>query len=173
LRRAGRGAWWALCRYLLEQPAHTQPGLIDVADTLVADWPDHLRVAPVAWWEAEVAGHAQPLWSLARALDLSGRDLEDADIAAIATSGALASVTRLNLSHNQITAAGARRLAESPAVRGLAALDLSHNRLTSAGLAALCTSSSLSRLTELNVSDNGIGVDGAEALARASWRLCA
>jgi hemoglobin-like flavoprotein/Ran GTPase-activating protein (RanGAP) involved in mRNA processing and transport len=167
----GEGAWWALCRYLLEQPADTQPGLIDVADTLVADWPDHLRVAPVAWWEAEVSGHAQPLWSLARALDLSGRDLDDADIGGMAASGALASVTRLNLSHNQITAAGARRLAESPGVRGLAALDLSHNRLTSAGLAALSASSSLSRLTELNVTDNGIGVEGAEALARASWRL--
>lgn len=167
----GEGAWWALCRYLLEQPAHAQPGLIDVADTLVAGWPDHVRVAPVGWWESEIAGHPQPLWRLARALDLSGRELDDADVAVVAASEALTSITRLDLSHNQITADGAAHLAASPAVRGLVALDLSHNRLTSAGLAALCASSSLSRLVELRVADNGIGLEGAEALARAAWRL--
>lgn len=167
----GEGAWWALCRYLMEQPAAAQPGLIDVADTLVAGWPDHLRVAPVGWWESEMAGHPQPLWRLARALDLSGRELDDADVAVVAASAALASITRLDLSHNQITAEGAAHLAASTAVRGLVALDLSHNRLTSAGLAALAASSSLSRLAELRVADNGIGVEGTEALARAAWRL--
>jgi serine/threonine protein kinase len=133
----GVDAWWALCRYLLEQPPDTLGSLIDAADMLIAHWPDELRLAPSGWWEAQVSGRPRPLWRLARTLDLSGRALADEDAAALAACPALSTITRLDLGHNLITSAGARELATSPHLAGLVSLDVSHNRLTSQGLAAL------------------------------------
>ncbi|MEZ5287534.1 MAG: protein kinase [Vicinamibacterales bacterium] len=167
----GPDAWWALCRYVLDQPAAAQRELVDAADGLIAHWPDELRLAPASWWDDASAGRPPVLWRLARALDLSGRSLDDRDALLIAETDALASITRLTLADNAISPAGARRLAGARALGGLVALDLSHNRLASDGVAALAAAPFLTRLDALDVSDNGVGPAGAEALARTPWRL--
>ncbi len=165
----GEGGWWALCRYLSEAP--DRQFLVEAADALLASWPDTLRLAPTAWWEAVRRGEAHALWPLARTLDLSRRELAEDDVHDLAECQAVSSLTRLALAGNGLDDAAARRLAASPHLRGLVALDLSHNRLTSDGAAAIAASAHLVNLAELSLANNGLGARGAAAIAQSGLAL--
>ena len=166
----GEGAWWALTRYLSEQ-GERQEQLVARAETLMEEWPEVLRRAPVSWWETVRRGEPHPLWSLARALDLSGRCLGDDDVEALVAQPSLVSLTHLTLADNEIGNTGVLALASSPRLQGLKALDLSRNRITAAGAQHLVASQQLTQLRHLSLAGNGLGIGGAEALARAPFPL--
>lgn len=165
----GEGAWWALCRYLSEAPDRER--LVEAADALLASWPDALRLAPVAWWEAVRRGENHALWPLARALDLSRRELSDDDVHDLAECQAASSLARLSLAGNGLGDSAAALVAASPHLRGLTALDFSHNRLTSDGATAIATSPHLARIEELSLAANGLGTRGTAAIAESGLRL--
>lgn len=166
--RPGDEAWRAVCRYLQSQTDTAR--LVAAAEGLLAEWPDDVRRAPLAWWEQVRRGEASPLWPLARSLDLSGLGLDDDAVAAVAATPALATLSGLSLADNQIGAAGAGALSDSAYVSGLRMLDLADNRIGSAGAARLASSASLRHVARLVLSRNGLGPDGAEALARGLLR---
>ena len=163
-------AWWALTRYLADQ-GDRQDQLVAIAETLIAEWPDRIRRAPASWWETVKREEQHPLWSLARSLDLSGRNLRDDEVAELVTRPALSTISELDLSDNHIGNPGIDAIAASPRLQSLEVLDLSRNRLTSAGARHLTESTQLTRLIRLSVAGNGLGISGAEALAVSPFQL--
>lgn len=158
------GAWWALCRYLSGQ-TRQQEQMLARAETLLADWPDHLRAAPSNWWDAVRSGDIHPLWPLARSLDLSSRGLSEADIEELAGTDAMSTITRLDLANNELGNGAVDAIAGSDRLRHLARLDLSRNKLTAAGIDSLARATGFTRLGELLLAGNSLGPRGAEALA--------
>jgi serine/threonine protein kinase/hemoglobin-like flavoprotein/Ran GTPase-activating protein (RanGAP) involved in mRNA processing and transport len=164
------GAWSALCRYLSERSTE-RDRLVAAAETLIAEWPDEVRRAATSWWERVKHGDEHPLWPLARALDLSGRGLDDEAVTELVDCEALTTLTVLRLGRNEIGCAGAEAIAASSRLSGLRRLDLSGNRLGSTGAEALARSRHLVRLEALVLAGNGIGTRGAEALAGSALPL--
>jgi uncharacterized protein (TIGR02996 family) len=90
---------------------------------------------------------------------------------ALAQSGLLGLLRRLNLNDHQIGDAGLRELASSGELTELTHLELQRNSIGSigdAGIEALALSTSLTRLRYLDLSGNEIGIGGGRALA--IWR---
>src|SRR5262249_13222096 len=100
-------------------------------------------------------------------LDVSGNEIHDKGIAALARSRDLGQLSDLALSHNRFGPAGARDLGASPFLAGLTFLDLASNRLGDEGVAAL-TPRPLAALVTLNLTWNEIGPQGVRALVRPS-----
>ncbi|MEZ4248464.1 MAG: globin domain-containing protein [Polyangiales bacterium] len=163
-------AWIALHGWLLGQPERHE-ALVGTATRMLDHWPPGLRRAPLASWESTRRGTEHPLWPLVRSLDLSARGLGDEEVARLAASPSLRSITHLDLSNNEIGNAGLAALADSPHLGALEHLDLSHNRFGSTGLEALVTRGAMRGLRALRAAHNGIGARGAEALANARLRL--
>ena len=165
----GERGWWAVVRFLSEQPDHVRLGA--AASVRLRHWPDAVRKAPLAWWDAAKRGVPPALWPLVRALDLSGRGLDDQEAAALARNEALQPVTHLILARNEIGPEGAAALASSDHLAGIIALDLSANRLGSVGVEHLAQSRTLRSLTTLGLADNGLSARAATALAEGMLRL--
>jgi uncharacterized protein (TIGR02996 family) len=98
-------------------------------------------------------------------LDLSGNDLGDKNIRALARWPPLARVTRLNLAHNRISAGAACDLMASPHLGLLTELMLHQNSIGDEGADALAATDRLSRLTSLTLNKSLIGARGAKAIA--------
>lgn len=166
--RPSESAWRAVCRYV---STHHDPATLSGAgEVLLAGWPDVLRRAPLDCWETIRRGNDHPLWPLARTLDLSGRGLDDGDVAELAGNPAFGSIVRLELAHNQIGPEGVVALCASPYLTKLRALGLADNRIGSTGAEHLAASALAARLQSLDLASNGIGSRGAEALAASELR---
>lgn len=159
--------WWALVRFLEGQSESDQSNLVDVAETALEGWPAELRVASIGWWERIRRGQEAPLWRMVRALDLSGRDLDDADAEALSRTPAVSNLRWLSLANNQIGSEGTSQIASSPHLGELRVLDLSRNRITSTGFERLIQSEALRSLESLSLSGNAIGERGASTLRSA------
>jgi serine/threonine protein kinase/hemoglobin-like flavoprotein/Ran GTPase-activating protein (RanGAP) involved in mRNA processing and transport len=165
--RPGEQAWSSICRFLIARQEATD--LIERATMLLNAWPDHLRRAPLAWWQRVRREGTHPLWGLVRALDLSGQALDDDDLTSIVAHTGLSSVTHLRLADNHISNRGMEALLTSRHLSSLRHLDLSDNRITAEGLTA--RPGTLRHLETLSLAGNGIGARGAELLASAAWPL--
>jgi hemoglobin-like flavoprotein/tRNA A-37 threonylcarbamoyl transferase component Bud32 len=166
---ASERGWWAVLRFLSEQP--DQARLAAAAAVRLRHWPDPWRRAPLGWWDAAKRGAAPALWPLIRTLDLSGRGLADREATELARNPAMQPITHLVLASNEIGPAGAAALASSEHLAGVVALDLSYNRLGSAGAEHLAGSGTLRALTTLGLADNGLGARAAAALSAGTLRL--
>jgi hypothetical protein len=93
-------------------------------------------------------------------LDLSGKNLDDAGLAALVDQGALHhQVGVLLLAGNRLTAGGLAHL-ERSSVHSLHELDLSGNPIGDEGLAAIGRSPKCQQLTALKLNDTGITREG-------------
>ena len=93
--RRSEQAWASVCRFLIARAESSD--LVSRATRLLDCWPDHLRRAPLSWWQQVRREGTHPLWALARSLDLSGHALDDQDARSLASQPALTSVTHLSL----------------------------------------------------------------------------
>lgn len=57
-----------ICRAWDRCDADERRSLLPFVSKKVAEWPDHVRVAPWSWWLRAVAGEEDPAWSLVRRL---------------------------------------------------------------------------------------------------------
>jgi uncharacterized protein (TIGR02996 family) len=102
-----------------------------------------------------------------RELDLShNHELANAGAVALARSGRLEKLEKLNLCGCGLTSRGVRDLARG-ALPALRRLDLSQNGLNDQALRALASASYLSQLTELRLGYPDAGAEGIRALAEA------
>jgi serine/threonine protein kinase/hemoglobin-like flavoprotein/Ran GTPase-activating protein (RanGAP) involved in mRNA processing and transport len=163
-------SWLALHGYLASQSDRVGE-LVAAANRLLDSWPDERRPVSNGLWQDARRGQPGQLWPLARALDLSARGLTDDDVHELADNPALATITRLNLAHNEFSNQAVQALARSPHITALRQLNLAYNRITSQGIEALAQSGHARGLTALNLAGNGIGAGGAHALAAARFRL--
>jgi uncharacterized protein (TIGR02996 family) len=85
-------------------------------------------------------------------LSLSGRDLGDKGVRALARSPRLALLAALDLRNNRVGPSGVRALAASPFLAGLRLLDLRWNLFDADSVRVLAASPHLSQLRELVVS---------------------
>jgi hypothetical protein len=165
--RPSAQAWASVCRFLIARADSND--LVARATRLLDGWPDHLRRAPLSWWQHVRREGTHPLWGLARSLDLSGHALDDQDIRHLAALPALTSITRLSLADNHIGNDSIAVLARSPHLSQLRCLDFSDNRISAEGAAVL--SGALRQLETLRIARNGLGGRGVEALVEADWAL--
>ena len=116
---------------------------------------------------AAVLGGAR--WDRLRDLRLARNGIRDSGVEALARSGGLAGVARLDLGGNSIGAAGASALASGPGLPRLKELDLSGNSIGNTGAAALALSQHLAGLRKLNLAGNAIGDRGLRSLAESPY----
>lgn len=103
-----------------------------------------------------------------RRLDMLGvpdARLTDDDLAVLAASPVLETLTRLDLDRNALRDAAAEALAASPRVGRLRALKLDSNLLGARSARALAASTALSALQTLTLHGNQLGLEGVDALA--------
>ncbi|MBX3269098.1 MAG: protein kinase [Sandaracinaceae bacterium] len=166
----GERAWLALLAHV-SAGGEARTDLVAAAVRALERWPDALRPAPLAALRWVDGGPESALWPLVRSLDLSGRELEDEDVARLARSPALSTVAALDLSRNAITSEGLAALASSPHLGSLEVLCLSRNRITSRGVADFAARAGCLRLRALELAENRLDAAGARAIATSRFRL--
>jgi uncharacterized protein (TIGR02996 family) len=140
--------------------ASCQAGLDDLGDgaampaleRFVFARPHHLSMHKGG--DAALAVARAVCWTGLRVLDLSGANVSDAGVVALAEAPHLSRLARLSLAGCRMSDAGAEALATSPHLRSLASLDLTSNVIGRAGAAAFGRSMSLPRLRSLSLADN-------------------
>lgn len=105
-------------------------------------------------------------------LDLTGTQLSNTGMTALARCGGLSGLRDLHVAGNAIDDQGVQALAQSPLLRGVERLFLHGNALGDAGAAALAQSPHVRNLTDLTVYDCRLGEAGFQAID-ASPYLCA
>jgi uncharacterized protein (TIGR02996 family) len=102
-------------------------------------------------------------------LEITRGGIDVAAFDALFSSGALASLTELGLSHSRVAFQGARALGRSPHLQRLRALDLREAWIGPDGLSALLASRTLPALERLDVSETPLyGWGLADALGKAN-----
>lgn len=153
--------WWELCA-ALDLWAEEAPELFEEAvpllEGLLARWPDRLREAPRAWWEARVAGILDPRWGLVRRLVFHNRPGEGERLLELESLDAISPVTHLTLRFYHLGDEGAERLARAEGLQGLRCLDVGSSRgLSSQGLLALARSPQLRCLEAMDATGSRLG----------------
>lgn len=105
-------------------------------------------------------------WAL-ESLDVSGNQLDDTALTAIATAPHLSKLRRLCVGGGQYSARGLTALATSKTLTSLSSLDLNASQLTPKLLEQFLGALKLSTLTELTLIATGLGDAGALVLAKS------
>lgn len=123
----------------------------------------HLHVKYL-WYDGQDFGKflASPYLARLRTLDLSGCRATDGDVDMLADSPHL-NLRTLILKENLIGDSGARRLAACSRLATLTTLDVTHNQITVAGALALASSPYLAN-ARIDLSNNQFGEQGVEIL---------
>jgi hypothetical protein len=92
-------AFRAMVALLDTWPNDDQEEAIALADKILSNWPDAVRIAPWSLCKAASAGSVQPTWSLVRSLQLTSGHLTkaDVDLARLAAHAPLGHVSELEL----------------------------------------------------------------------------
>jgi uncharacterized protein (TIGR02996 family) len=120
-------------------------------------WPGKVSAAVLA---------RSPLVAFCRGLHVTGSELGDRGVAALARSP-VSGLTELGLGWQNITAAGVRALASSPHLGGLRKLSLAHNDLSHKAVAILLDAPFARQLTHLDLGGMDLGQSALELLARS------
>jgi Ran GTPase-activating protein (RanGAP) involved in mRNA processing and transport len=159
--------WLRICDLFASWPE--RDGLrvgLDYAVGLLDGWPDALRLAPRGWCRRLLAAQdLPPTWRLARAVSLTSRELTDHELAALASHGAMSSISVLRLSLKPKDARPFAALARSPHLALLKHLELRRCALDEDDLRALAPL--LPRLEVLALDDNRLGLEGVTAILAA------
>lgn len=123
--------------------------------------------------QAGAAALAQVDWPALELLDLSGCELDDAALFALASAPCLRHLRQLDLSANTFTAAGLARFLARAKMPRIGLLDLQSNPLGDAACSHLVESPIWGQLYELNLADTQITTGGLKHLfaARSSSPL--
>lgn len=106
-------------------------------------------------------------WPL-ESLDVSGNQLDDTAVMAIAAAPSLSKLRHLSIGWGQYGAAALTALATSKTLTSLTSLDLSYAQLTARTLEQFLAAVKLPHLTELNLIGTGLGDAGALAIAQSA-----
>lgn len=184
--------WTQLCRLIDEQERQIIEGsVLPYIANLLDRWPDHLRVAPLAWLESALPDHDTPMLSLVRVLpahppwsvdvyeDLfyhpnlqtcrrfvaRGGRLSPEVLRALAESPLVEKLTHIDVSNNHLRQ-GVRVLFEYGRFDALASFDASGNPLSADDLWTLAHNETLNALTALTLSRCQINTDALRWLAQ-------
>lgn len=159
-------AWNRLCALLSRAECDETP-LSDYVSTLLAQWPDSLRVAPRAWVDDFLKGGQGKKLSLVRRLELGHLLLSERDIRGLCSSPHLASVSELILGNTGLEDSGLSEVLQHKQDGNLRLLDLGKNRIFSANASLARHRESLRALETLKIGSNPL--QDLPELHREAW----
>jgi len=130
-------------------------------------WDDRLRVAPARWVDELMKGRLKSWMKIARVASFGGKWLGPNSVKPVGAMMAELDIRTLDLSGANITDDTLCALAKEPFLQSIRAFRLSRNRLGVRGLQAFVASPFLQNLERLDLGDNGIGRAHLEVLSQA------
>lgn len=126
-----------------------------------------IKLASNALGGAGVKALLEGGWPL-ESLDVSGNQLDDTALTAIASAPHLSKLHHLGIGAGQYEDAALVALAASKTLTSLSSLDLTNSQLGPRGLARFLSALTLPRLTELSLRATGLGDAGVVTLAKST-----
>lgn len=166
---------WAVPGYVFytgEPATHllTSAGALALAKSKHLTGLEQLELSPNAIGSAGVAALVDAGWALEH-LDVSGNQLDDAALLAIAAAPSLKALRFLAVGGGAYTPKGLAALASSKTLGALETLKFDGAPLGAKGLAAFLKALKLPKLTALGLSATGLGDEGAVLLAATKSQL--